>query len=211
MTFGRFRTATWCYSPRNKRLRKPTLAVLGRCHARPVGPKHGAREVEGPPGKPEQETDAAMTVTQRSTEPPSTRSPRGAARVRAGKIVANLSTAALYEAAIRDGEGTDRGGGAARREHGHAHRPLAKGQVHRPRAIERGECLVGRRQPPDQRGPLRPASGAPHDLRRAIVGSTARTCSSARTRTTAARSGSTPRLPGRASSPATCSGGPRRR
>ncbi len=46
-----------------------------------------------------------MTVTQPSTEPPSTRSPRGAARVRAGKMVANLSTAALYEAALRDGEG----------------------------------------------------------------------------------------------------------
>ena len=54
---------------------------------------------------PEQETDAAMTVTQPSTEPPSTRTPRGTSRVRAGKIVANLSTAALYEAAVRDGEG----------------------------------------------------------------------------------------------------------
>ncbi|MEO5704629.1 MAG: phosphoenolpyruvate carboxykinase (ATP) [Candidatus Limnocylindrales bacterium] len=37
--------------------------------------------------------------------PPSTRAHQGAARVRAGKIVANLSTAALYEAAARDGEG----------------------------------------------------------------------------------------------------------
>ena len=44
-------------------------------------------------------------VTQPSTEPPGTRSPRAGARVRAGKIVANLSTAALYEAAVRDGEG----------------------------------------------------------------------------------------------------------
>ena len=56
-------------------------------------------------GKPEQEIDAAMTVTQPPTEPPSTRSPRTGSRVRAGKIVANLSTAALYEAAVRDGEG----------------------------------------------------------------------------------------------------------
>ncbi|HEX3266129.1 MAG TPA: phosphoenolpyruvate carboxykinase (ATP) [Candidatus Limnocylindrales bacterium] len=54
---------------------------------------------------PEQETDAVMTVTQPPTEPPSTRTPRGTSRVRAGKIVANLSTAALYEAAARDGEG----------------------------------------------------------------------------------------------------------
>jgi Phosphoenolpyruvate carboxykinase len=43
-------------------------------------------------------------VTHSSTEPPST-GPRAGARVRAGKIVANLSTAALYEAAVRDGEG----------------------------------------------------------------------------------------------------------
>ena len=43
-------------------------------------------------------------VTHTSTEPPSTR-PRADARVRAGKIVANLSSAALYEAALRDGEG----------------------------------------------------------------------------------------------------------
>jgi phosphoenolpyruvate carboxykinase (ATP) len=62
--------------------------------------------VPGQPGTPEQETDAEMTaVTQRSTEPPSTRAPRAGARVRAGKIVANLSTAALYEAAVRDREG----------------------------------------------------------------------------------------------------------
>jgi phosphoenolpyruvate carboxykinase (ATP) len=54
---------------------------------------------------PEQETDAAMTVTQPSTEPPSTRASADSGRVRAGKIVANLSTAALYEAAARDGEG----------------------------------------------------------------------------------------------------------
>ena len=46
-----------------------------------------------------------MTALKPSTEPPSTGSPRGTTRVRAGKIVANLSTAALYEAAVRDGEG----------------------------------------------------------------------------------------------------------
>jgi phosphoenolpyruvate carboxykinase (ATP) len=44
-------------------------------------------------------------VTRPSTEPPSTGTPRAGTRVRAGKIVANLSTAALYEAAARDGEG----------------------------------------------------------------------------------------------------------
>jgi len=43
-----------------------------------------------------------------STRPPAAaghRTPRSGARVRAGKIVANLSTAALYEAAVRDAEG----------------------------------------------------------------------------------------------------------
>ena len=44
-------------------------------------------------------------VTRPTTEPPSARAPRAGARIRAGKIVANLSTAALYEAAVRDGEG----------------------------------------------------------------------------------------------------------
>jgi phosphoenolpyruvate carboxykinase (ATP) len=39
------------------------------------------------------------------THLPSTRTAHAATRVRAGKIVANLSTAALYEAAARDGEG----------------------------------------------------------------------------------------------------------
>ncbi|MEA2675177.1 MAG: phosphoenolpyruvate carboxykinase [Chloroflexota bacterium] len=45
-----------------------------------------------------------MTATT-PTHPPSARAPRTGARVRAGKIVANLSSAALYEAAARDGEG----------------------------------------------------------------------------------------------------------
>jgi phosphoenolpyruvate carboxykinase (ATP) len=40
-----------------------------------------------------------------TTRPPSARAGHPATRVRAGKIVANLSTAALYEAAVRDGEG----------------------------------------------------------------------------------------------------------
>ena len=44
-------------------------------------------------------------VTRPTTEAPGTGTPRAGTRVRAGKIVANLSTAALYEAAVRDGEG----------------------------------------------------------------------------------------------------------
>jgi phosphoenolpyruvate carboxykinase (ATP) len=44
-------------------------------------------------------------VTHSSTEPPSTRTSRSAGRIRAGKMVPNLSAAALYEAAVRDGEG----------------------------------------------------------------------------------------------------------
>ncbi len=44
-------------------------------------------------------------VSPTSTHPPGTRTMRASARVRAGRMVANLSTAALYEAAVRDGEG----------------------------------------------------------------------------------------------------------
>jgi phosphoenolpyruvate carboxykinase (ATP) len=47
----------------------------------------------------------ATTSTPIHSPSTSTRAARGGARVRAGKIVANLSTAALYEAAVRDGEG----------------------------------------------------------------------------------------------------------
>jgi len=47
-----------------------------------------------------------MTAVRPATShPPSPRAGHPATRVRAGKIVANLSTAALYEAAVRDGEG----------------------------------------------------------------------------------------------------------
>ena len=44
-------------------------------------------------------------VRQSTTSTPSPRAGPPATRVRAGKIVANLSTASLYEAAVRDGEG----------------------------------------------------------------------------------------------------------
>jgi phosphoenolpyruvate carboxykinase (ATP) len=46
-----------------------------------------------------------MSASPTTAHPPGTRTPRAGARVRGGKIVANLSTAALYEAAVREGEG----------------------------------------------------------------------------------------------------------
>ncbi len=57
--------------------------------------------------------------------------------------------------------GDDRRRGLARRPHRQAHRPLAAGQVRRPRAVEPGQGLVGRRQPRDQRGELRPPPRPP--------------------------------------------------
>jgi phosphoenolpyruvate carboxykinase (ATP) len=45
------------------------------------------------------------TLIPHSTNPSGSHQPRPGTRVRAGKIVANLSTAALYEAAVREGEG----------------------------------------------------------------------------------------------------------
>ena len=44
-------------------------------------------------------------VSSTTSQPAHQRAGHPATRVRAGKIVANLSTAALYEAAVRDGEG----------------------------------------------------------------------------------------------------------
>ena len=116
--------------------------VSTRCHARPVGPK--PRRPSPQPGASEQETDPRMFTTSiPTTHPREPRLPAAGTRVRAGKIVANLSTAALYEAAVRDGRGRDRRRRAARRAHGDAHRPLAEGQVHRPRAVERGRASGG--------------------------------------------------------------------
>ena len=54
----------------------------------------------------------------------------------------------------------------ARRPDRQAHRPLARGQVHRPRAGLRGEDLVGHGQPTDQRGALRPPSRPADRVRR---------------------------------------------
>ena len=75
-----------------------------------------------------------------------------------GSVLANLSTAELYERAIRDAEGTLAADGPLVVLTGDAHRPLAAGQVHRPRAVEPGQGLVGRGQPRDQRGALRRCS-----------------------------------------------------
>ena len=144
----------------------------------------------------------------RTAQYPSPRAPTAPARACArGKIVANLSTAALYEAAVRDGEGLIAADGPLVVAHRHAHRPLAEGQVHRPRAVERGEGLVGRRQPPDQRGALRPAPRAAHGLPRGSAPVQPGHVHRRASRPIAARSASTPRPPGRASSPATSSAG----
>ena len=69
---------------------------------------------------------------------------------------------------------------------------------------------MGTRQPPDQRGALRPAPRPPGRVLRGQATCTPRTASSARPRRIAARCGCTPRRPGPASSPATCSAGRRR-
>ena len=94
-----------------------------------------------------------------ATAPGSTRS-----LARPGRT--NLSTAELYELALRDGEGLLAANGPLVVRTGRAHRPLAEGQVHRRRAVVRGEGLVGRREPPDLRGALRPPSGAPREVPR---------------------------------------------
>ena len=97
--------------------------------------------------------------------PTSPTHPGACARRSAGRR-ANLPIAELYEDAIRAGEGLDRGRGTARRPDRQAHRPLAPGQVHRRRAAQPRQDLVGRRQPADQRGPLRPPARPPRGLLR---------------------------------------------
>ena len=67
-----------------------------------------------------------------------------------GVVLWNPSTPMLYEHAIA-GRGAHRRGRPDGRRHRHAHRPLAAGQVHRPRAELRGPHLVGREQG-DRRG-----------------------------------------------------------
>ena len=91
----------------------------------------------------------------------SARRPDPATRVRAGKIVANLSTAALYEAAVRDGEGMIAAEGPLVVGTGtHTGRsPKDKFIVREPSS--EANDLVGRRQPPDHRGALRPAPRPP--------------------------------------------------
>ena len=138
-----------------------------------------------------------------------TTSPRPAVAVAARRPHQPLRRRAV-RARARGGRGDDRRRGLARRPDRQAHRPLAAGQVRRPRAVEPGQGLVGRGQPRDQRGALRPPPRPPDGATSRTAGCTRRTCTSARTRPTAAASASTPRPPGPASSPATCSGSPPR-
>ena len=63
---------------------------------------------------------------------------------------------ALYEEAVRRGEGLDRRGGSARLPDRAAHRTIAERQVHRARARQRARHRLGRREPADGAGALRP-------------------------------------------------------
>ena len=124
-------------------------------------------------------------------------------------IRANLSTAELYEDAIRAGEGLVAAEGPLVVRTGRHTGRSPEDKFIVARAVERGEDLVGRGQPADLRGALRAPPGPPAGLRADRARSTPRTASSGPTRAIAARSGSTPRRPGRASSPGTCSAGRR--
>ena len=70
----------------------------------------------------------------------------------------NLSVPVLYEAAIQRDEGVIAAGGPFVVRTGHAHRPLAEGQVRRRRAGQPRQGLVGRGQQAHQRGALRAAA-----------------------------------------------------
>ena len=66
-------------------------------------------------------------------------------------MLRNPRTSQLYTAALDRGEGVLAEAGAARRRHRPLHRPLAEGQVHRPRARLRGPDLVERHRTPRSR------------------------------------------------------------
>ena len=83
------------------------------------------------------------------------------------RLLADRSTAELYEDALRAGEGVLAASRPARGPDRQAHRPLAQGQVHCPRAVERVEDLVGPCQPANLRGALRSADSARGTRRRA--------------------------------------------
>ena len=57
----------------------------------------------------------------------------------------NLGAPALYEFALRNGEAVVSRRRAVRGDR-RPHRPLAEGQIHRPRCHHRKECVVGRQQ-----------------------------------------------------------------
>ena len=145
-------------------------------------------------------------VTSPRPHPPSTAATRGSARARRQDL-ANLSTAELYERAMRDGEGMIAAEGPLVVRTGtHTGRsPKDKFIVREPSS--EANVWWGDVNHPISRGALRPPPRAPHGATSPSAGCTPRTCSSARTRATGARSASTPRRPGRASSPATCSAG----
>ncbi len=114
---------------------------------------------------------AEVSDTMATTLPPRPDHPPTAGAVRARpefgrRLLANLSTAELVEDAVRAGEGVARRRGPPRRAHRQAHRPQPARQVHRRRAVEPGPDLVGRGQPADQRGALRPTPIAPRGLLR---------------------------------------------
>ena len=110
-------------------------------------------------------------ATTTAARPPAAPVPSAAAVARA-----TCSTAELYEDAIRAGEGLVAAEGPLVVRTGkHTGRSPA-GQVHRRRAVEPRQDLVGRGQPADQRGALRPAPRAPRRLLRATKDLYAQDC-----------------------------------
>ena len=81
------------------------------------------------------------------------------------RVFWNLSVPALVRRGGQPTRGQHLGGGAAGLPDGPAHRAFAERQVHRPRALERGQGLVEQGESPDRAGQLRCASPAPAELR----------------------------------------------
>ena len=84
------------------------------------------------------------------------------------RVYWNLSAPALYEEAVRRGEGVDRRRRPAGLPDRAAHRPLAERQVHRPRAVERSATSPGARS----NRPMEPAhfDALQHDILASLDG-----------------------------------------
>ena len=126
-----------------------------------------------------------------------------------GRIYWHPTTSQLYMHALAARRRHARRGRAARRRHRCPHRPLAEGQVHRPRAWLRGANLVGRRERRDLGGVVRATTRQGEERSSEAATSTSSMRSRAQILLTELPCACSPAAPGTRSSRRRCSSIPR--